>query len=324
MTLISYGRTLKRRQILLGFKQALHTMTDITHKFALALHGGAGAQSGRSYARAEAHLQNLAEEGERMLAAGASAVDVVEKMVREMEASGLYVAGRGSAANSAGYVELDAAIMDGTGRNAGAVAAIRDVKHPISAARALMEKTPYVMLAGDGATKFAAKHELETVENPEEYYTLPDGTTAEDTQTETLAHGTVGAVALDKDGRLAAATSTGGVFGKPEGRLGDTPINGIGNWADSEVAISCTGVGEYFILSGGASTVANGVKLAGDSLEDAVWRLLDDVKSLNGDGGVIAINKDGEIVMAYNSDGMKRASVSTEKPVSATTFAPCR
>ncbi|MGB5512689.1 MAG: isoaspartyl peptidase/L-asparaginase, partial [Woeseiaceae bacterium] len=174
-------------------------------------------------------MRELALTCESWLAAGRSALDVVDYAVTELEASGLYVAGRGSAPNSAGYVELDASIMDGHSRAAGAVAALRDFVNPVKVARGIMEKTPHVMLAGIGAVKFARANGFAEVPDPADYYTLPVGVNRDEVSD--ITHGTVGAVALDTAGRLAAATSTGGTFGKLEGRIGDTPLIGPGTWA---------------------------------------------------------------------------------------------
>jgi isoaspartyl peptidase/L-asparaginase-like protein (Ntn-hydrolase superfamily) len=185
-------------------------------RFAFALHGGAGARSGRDYSVAEYHMRDVTENARDRLASGARALDVVEYAVAQMESSGLYVAGRGSAPNSAGYVELDASIMDGPVSAAGAVSCIRDVVNPISVARRVMEATPHVMLSGAGALAFARAQGFEEVEEPKKYYTLPIGVNED--EIEDQAHGTVGAVALDTNGELAAATSTGGTFGKLEGR----------------------------------------------------------------------------------------------------------
>lgn len=231
--------------------------------------------------------------------------------------SGLYVAGRGSAPNTAGYVELDASIMDGATRAAGAVAAIRDIVSPISVARGVMERTPHVMLAGAGALAFAREFGFPEVMNPGAYYVLPVGVIAAEATEQT--HGTVGAVAMDASGRLAAATSTGGTFGKLEGRVGDSPLVGAGTWADDDVAISCTGTGEHIIRAGGAISVALRVR-GGAALTVAIDELLAEIKRLGGDGGVIAVSRSGEIAMAYNSEGMKRAAVGSQQALVATTF----
>jgi isoaspartyl peptidase/L-asparaginase-like protein (Ntn-hydrolase superfamily) len=286
-------------------------------EWAFALHGGAGAIAGRDYTATEEHLQELAAACRHKLANGGRALDVVEFAVAELESCGLYVAGRGSAPNSAGYVELDASIMDGGSREAGAVAALRDFVSPIGVARAVMEKTPHVMLTGAGAAAFARREGFADIPDPSAYYRLPVGVTRDDVGD--IAHGTVGAVALDRNGQLAAATSTGGTFGKLEGRVGDTPLIGPGTWADDTVAISCTGVGEHIIRSGGASSVAFRLR-SGLSLSEAAQEMLNEVARLGGDGGLIAVHRDGTVVMPYNSQGMKRASATSETAIVVQTF----
>ena len=277
-------------------------------EFAVALHGGAGPVAGRDYTTTEKHLQDLLDSCKSKLSQDVSALDVVEYAVAELESCGLYVAGKGSAPNSAGFVELDASIMHGPSREAGAVAAIIDVVNPVQVARGVMEKTTHVMLAGGGALNFAKENGYPLVDDASAYYVLPVGVTAEDV-TE-AKHGTVGAVAMDQSGELAAATSTGGTFMKLEGRVGDTPMIGPGTWADDEVAISFTGTGEHIIRSGGAIAVAHQFK-SGRSLQQAADEVLTEIKRLGGDAGLIAVTRTGEIAMPYNSDGMKRAAGGT-------------
>lgn len=281
------------------------------------MHGGAGPVLGRDYSQTEAHLEVLAASCETMLEGGASALDVVEVAVKELENCGLYVAGRGSAPNSAGYVELDASIMHGPTRNAGSVAIIRDVVNPVAVARGVMEETPHVLLGGEGARAFASQHGFDLVDDPDTYYVLPVGVTEGDISEQ--KHGTVGAVALDTHGELAAATSTGGTFMKLEGRIGDTPLIGPGTWADDTIAVSCTGIGEHIIRSGGALSVAEKVK-AGKPAAAAVAEMLAEIERLGGDAGVIAVTSGGEIVMDYNSDGMKRAAKVSGSPLVVATF----
>ena len=293
-------------------------MSKTNNRHALALHGGAGAVAGRDYSVTEKHLRELARDCEAMLAAGRSALDVVEIAVAELEDCGLYVAGRGSAPNTAGYVELDASIMAGDSREAGAVASLKGFVNPIRVARGIMEKSPHVMLVGIGAARFARENKYIEVDAPDDYYIVPVGVTRDETL-DSKAHGTVGAVALDHSGTLAAATSTGGTFGKLEGRIGDTPLVGAGTWADDKIAISCTGTGEHIIRAGGAISIACRYK-SGVTLNDAIDEMLDEVKTLGGDAGVVAVTCDVDIATTYNSEGMKRASVSSQQALHVATF----
>ena len=283
-----------------------------TRPVAMVLHGGAGVLAKKSYDREIDHMRRLAERGKAMLNDGATALDVVETIVYELEISGLYVAGKGSSPNTDNRYELDAAIMDGETRNAGAVAAMEGFVSPIHAARKVMESTPHVMLAGWGANRLAEREGLDTVDDPDSYYTpaaVPDG--------RAYATGTVGCVALDSEGRLAAATSTGGTLKKTPGRVGDCPLIGAGTWADQDVAISCTGQGEFFIRSLAAGTAAARVRYLHESPDEAARWALKDVKRLGGDGGIIAVGRDGRIATPYNSEGMKCAVLHADGRITA-------
>lgn len=271
--------------------------------WAMALHGGAGPVRDKTYEREEAHMRALLEEGAAMLDADASALDVANAMVKALEACGFHIAGKGASANANGVWELDAAIMDGATRQAGAVAALVGFESPIDAARAVMEKTPHVLLAGEGAAAFAAKHALKRVEDPHAYYTPATSRVVAPGE---LAHGTVGAVVKDKQGRLAAATSTGGLLNKMPGRVGDTPLIGAGTWADTRCAVSCTGQGELFIRANVAADVTSRILYARQSLHAAAAGALADMAALGGDGGLIAVDAEGEIAAPFVSEGMKR------------------
>ena len=208
--------------------------------------------------------------------------------------------------------------MDGASGKAGAVAALQGFRNPVLAARAVMDRTPHVMLAGEGAALFAHDQGLEPIGDEEAWFTRA-GQGEDNHPPGGLSHGTVGCCVLDSEGRLAAATSTAGVFGKMPGRVGDTPSPAAGTWADDSAAVSCTGQGEYFIRVAAAARTAFGVA-AGQSLADSAQATIDRIGGLGGDGGLIALDRAGNIAQPYNSQGMKRAWLTTDGEIGVQVF----
>ena len=278
-------------------------MTHFSQTIGLAVHGGAGNYDKAEQAEQINHVREVAAQGRTMLMDGTHALDVAEALAVLLEDSGLYVAGKGTGPNSAGAYELDACIMDGSTRNIGAVAALKGFKNPVRVARAVMEHTPHVMLAGQGAETFAALQNCTQIENPLEYYIIR-GVTRLPHELDT---GTIGIVARDQQGNLAAATSTGGLLGKMSGRVGDSPLPGAGCWADERVAISCTGQGEYFIKAATAADISARMAYGGATLSQAAKAALADMKKQGGYGGVITLGKTGIPSMPFTSKGMRRA-----------------
>ncbi len=294
-------------------------------KWALVVHGGAGGKrkpladgtvppvkmSQKRKAEYEKHLAEAVALGKKMLKEGADALDVVEAVVVYMEDCPLFNAGRGAVTTSEGVHELDAAIMDGETLEAGAVAGVKDIKNPIKLAREVMENSPHVFLIGEGASAFARERGLETVENS--YFSTSARLKQYDKyKVDSIPGkpmGTVGCVALDKKGNLAAATSTGGMSGKKWGRVGDVPVIGAGTYANNrQVAVSGTGHGELWIRSVVAHDIYSLMEYKGLSLADAaydvIWNKIDKMKGSG--GGVICVDKGGNTVMEFNTGLMHR------------------
>ncbi len=287
-------------------------------RFAIAIHGGAGtilksSMTPEQDALYRTRLAEAVEVGYAILENGGTSLDAVEAVVQRLEDDSLFNAGKGSVFNSEGKVELDASIMDGNTLKAGAVAALHHVKNPIRLARAVMEQSEHVFLIGDGAEQFAKAHGIELVEDSyfftEARWQSLQKAKAKDSLTEKEKHGTVGAVALDQHGNLAAATSTGGMTNKKFGRIGDSPIIGAGTYADNETcAISATGHGEYFIRAVVAHDIASLMRYKGLSLQAAAEEvIMKKLAKLGGTGGIVAIDRSGTIAMPFNTEGMYRA-----------------
>jgi L-asparaginase / beta-aspartyl-peptidase len=290
--------------------------------YAIAIHGGAGAVpraalSAEREQRYRAGLERALEAGYSLLEAGAGSLDAVTAAVRVLEDDPLFNAGHGAALSRDGAAELDAAIMEGSRLRAGAVASVRHIKNPIELARRVMEKSRHVLLVGSGAEEFALEEQFvlvpnsyfRTAERLEQLESEQRGQRVSDL-VPPAPRGTVGAVARDAAGNLAAATSTGGLTNKRPGRVGDSPIIGAGTYAKNGVcAVSATGHGEYFIRAVAAHHVSAAVEYRGLSLAQAMHELLHEIlPALGGDGGLIAVDGHGEVVMQFSTEGMFRGA----------------
>lgn len=298
---------------------AIAQAADTSRAFAIVIHGGAGAippqeMTAEREAGIRAGLNAALDAGYAILERGGPSLDAVAAAVRVLEDNPQFNAGRGAVLTHTGEASLDASIMDGKDLRAGAVAGVQHVKNPIDLARLVMEKSPHVMLSGAGAEEFALAQGVQLV--PNDYFIterrrqqLERAIDAERAKqaTETPGSGTVGAVALDRDGNIAAATSTGGMTNKRNGRIGDSPIIGAGTYANNaSCAVSSTGHGEYFIRSVVAHDICALVEYRKTKLDVAARTVLDKVTKLGGDGGVIAIDTQGHAVMELTSGGMPR------------------
>lgn len=284
----------------------------------LVVHGGCGELrlSPEEEGIGRAGIGAALDAGAAVLAGGGTSLDAVEAAARVLEDDPAFNAGRGSVLAHDGHIELDAAIMDGRTRAAGAVAGLTTIRSPIGAARAVMEHSPHVLLSFGGAEEFAREHGLETVdpswfEIPERRAQLARVLASGGGFDADVKYGTIGAVAVDAAGHVAAATSTGGLTAKRFGRIGDSPLIGAGTYADDRsAAISATGSGEFFIRAAAGHEVGARMRMLGETLQQAIDAVLSDVKALGGTGGLIGVSPTGEAAWGFTTRGMYRGRVS--------------
>lgn len=288
-------------------------------EYVIVVHGGAGVidkleKDPERSAQYYAALDSALTIGDRILSAGGEGPQAVMAVINYFENNPLFNAGKGATCTADGTFELDASIMEGKDLSAGAVAGVKTIKNPINAAYAVKTKTPHVMLSGTGADLFAAEQGLEQVDNM--YFATPKTMKWIDKlKQESKKNGTVGCVVLDKQGNLTAGTSTGGMFKKKWGRIGDSPVIGAGTYADNQsCAVSCTGHGEYFIRHAVAFNLCARYKYLKEPVEEAADYIINvELNANEGNGGLIAVDKDGNIAMPFNSTGMFRGYLYKEK-----------